>query len=117
MKAKTLSNHWQLTDNISRKGIVEKRQHERFSTELKGEAVYHSHVTHIEVLDMSKGGALLRTADLDHDMPREGEIVDISLSWPMKNDKKPLHVEGVVVRINSNEFAVAFGHTKKAVLH
>lgn len=117
MKAKALASHKESAGDTAQKGIVEKRQDERYSTALKGEAVYHSQVAHIEVVDMSKSGALLRNADRKDDMPKIGEIVDLSLIWPMQDDSKPLHVEGVVVRIENEEFAVVFGHSKQATLH
>jgi len=113
MKAKALTSSTEYAGSRSNKGTVEKRQHERYPTALKGEAVFHSRISHIEVVDMSKSGARLRILDKEHDLPGVGEIIDLSLVWPMSKDSRPLHVESIVVRSNEHEFAVAFGHTRK----
>jgi hypothetical protein len=113
MKTKSLSDSTEYAVEHSNKGIVEKRQHRRYPTALKGEVVIHSRVTCIEVLDMSKSGARLRILEKGHKLPGIGEIIDLSLVWPMSKDNEPLHVESIVVRSNEHEFAVAFGHTRK----
>lgn len=113
MKAKTPASSTEYAGDHPNKGAIEQRRHQRYPTALKGNVVVHARVTPVEVLDMSKSGARLRLLDKGLDLPAVGEVIDLSLIWPMSKNNRPLHVESIVVRRDEHEFAVAFGHTRK----
>lgn len=109
MKPKTLAIYTE-SDGDFNKGFVEKRKHQRLSTHVHGEIFYDGEAVEVEVCDLSKSGARLKpTSALDR-LPKKGEVIDLSLIWPIPTDTQSLHVEAVVVRSHGSDIAVEFSH-------
>lgn len=96
----------------SSKGFAEKRRHERLTTSVDGEILFGNTTMPIVMLDLSKSGARLRLTEQQARLPKAGEVVELSLVWPLATVTKALHVEASVVRVFDNTIAVEFTHLK-----
>jgi hypothetical protein len=90
---------------------AEHRRHARLNTSVDGEIRFSNSVIRVQMLDLSKSGALLKLVNQPPSMPKIGEPVHISLRWPLAAAKK-LEVDASLVRIEGGAVAVQFDHLK-----
>lgn len=96
----------------SSNGFAEKRRHERLTTSVDGEVLFGNATIPVHMLDLSKSGARLRLREEAVSMPKAGEVIELSLIWPLATVTKALHVEARLVRVTDNTIAVEFTHLK-----
>lgn len=90
---------------------AEHRRHVRLNTSVDGKIHFKNSVIQVHMQDLSKSGALFKLLDHPGNLPRIGDLVNITLTWPLATSKD-LQVEASLVRIEGGTLAVEFSHLK-----
>ena len=110
MTAKNHRRSWDQRGLDALSGIVEKRRHQRIDTSIAGHILLGVSRLDINVVNLSRSGALLNwnnTLDVDLNV---GDTLELSLIWPLQASNCALQVEASIVRLDSDALAVKFAH-------
>jgi hypothetical protein len=110
MISKVQRRSWDQRGLDALSGVVEKRRHQRIKTSIAGHI--HLGVSRLEitVVDLSRSGALLRWDNPLELSLQVGDALELALIWPLQASTCALHVEGKVVRLDTDAIAVQFSH-------
>ena len=86
-----------------------KRRHQRQDVEIQGKLSSGDNEYPVDMLDLSKSGAKLMVNN-GYTLPENGQMVTLTLSWPLETDRDDLCVDATVVRVENNEISVHFAH-------
>lgn len=86
-----------------------KRRHPRQNVEIQGKLSLGENEYPVDMLDLSKSGAKLMVTN-GYTLPENGQMVTLTLSWPLETDREDLCVDATVVRVENNEISVNFAH-------
>ena len=89
-----------------------KRRHPRQDVEIQGKLSSGDHEYPVDMLDLSKSGAKLMARN-GYTLPENGQMVTLTLSWPLETDRDDLCVDATVVRVDNNEISVHFSHIEQ----
>jgi len=96
-------------DGMETSAQSNKRRHPRHDVEIQGKLSSGDHEYPVDMLDLSKSGAKLMARN-GYTLPENGQMVTLTLSWPLETDRDDLSVDATVVRIENNEVSVQFDH-------